>query len=320
MIRIIQDGNNLAYMCNVTTELYTKQGERTSAIVGVLNATRSNIEKLSELLDNNVCEIIFAWDKGHSKRRVELYPEYKANRHKERTEEEEIKHKEFIEQANVLADNLHLFGIKCIKEQGWEADDIVAVLVKEMKKRYPKDTIVICSTDEDYHQLIDDNVCIYSPIKEVLYTKENYKELKEIDVKYFIDYKIMKGDSSDNIRGIDGIGEKTAKSLINKYGGINEILAHREELIKSKRTEKIFTNEGLNILLRNNRLINLGFVDSSEIQENIFKILDEYPIVDTKLARNFLIRYQITSILVKWQEWIETFTDVEENFDNDIPF
>ena len=224
---------------------------------------------------------------------------------------------EFIEQANILYDKLPLFGVKCIRKTGWEGDDIIYGMSQSLKEFYPEDKIVIVSTDEDFHQLIGNNIDLYSPIKQILYTLENYEELMGIPQDLFLTYKVLKGDSSDGIGGIPGIGEKTAKSLVNQYGNLEKLLSKdsKDKLMKSKRTQKIFTSEGLQILSRNNQLINLkDYVDLNEIKEEIEETLNKEPFVDTKIAKDFLMKYQITSILVKWKQWIETFEECTNNY------
>lgn len=314
-IHILLDGNNTCYRANCTTELYTKAGERTSGIMGTLNITHSVAEQLSKLTGEPVKEIIYAWDKGHSERRKSLFPEYKANRQKERTEEDKEWLSEFINQANILYEKLPLFGVKCIRKTGWEGDDIIFGLSKALTEKYPEDTIIIVSTDEDFHQLVGKGVDLYSPVKQILYTIDNYEELMGIPQELFLTYKILKGDSSDGIDGIQGIGEKTAKALVNQYGDLEGLLSNKEILMKSKRTAKIFTMEGLQTLSRNNQLINLkDYVDLTDIQEDIQETLEEEPFVDTRAAKDFLMKYQLVSILTKWKTWSELFEEVSENF------
>lgn len=317
MIRVIFDGNNTAYRCNCVTELYTKDGRRTSAIYGVLQSTSSTLLNISKLFDGEcVAEAVYVWDAGHSKRRKELYPDYKGNRNKEKTPEEITWMEEFKEQANNLHENLNLFGVKSLKVRGWEADDLIYGLSERFTKIHPKDKIVLVSTDEDYHQLISNNISLYSPIKQILYTIDNYKELTGIDQSNFITYKILKGDSSDNINGIAGIGEKTSKSLVNEYGHIGQILRNKDKLLKSKRTAKIFTKEGLQILDRNNKLINLKeYVDLSEVVEDIEEIINEEPFVKEKKLKEYLSDYQLSSILTNYKEFIYPFNEIMENYD-----
>lgn len=316
-IHILMDGNNTAYRSNCVTEMYTKDGRRTSAIVGVLNTTRATIEQLEKDIDLPVKEVIYAFDKGHSKRRTDLHPDYKGNRSKEQTEDDKLWIREFITQVNVLHDNLPLFGVKSLRVDGWEADDLIYGLVTAIADREPDDLTVIVSTDEDFHQLVSPSTWIYNPIKHILYTYDNYETLTGIRPELFITYKILKGDSSDNIQGIQGIGEKTAKNLVNEYGNMQDILnpAVRSDLMKSKRTARIFTVEGLQTLDRNNQLINLAdYVDLSPVSDEIDSLLDDEPFIDKKPAREFLIQYQVVSILTKWNSWIRVFEETVSNY------
>ena len=314
-IRIIFDGANTSYRANCVMELATKQGVRTSAIMGTLNILHSTMETLSEMCDAPVKETIFVWDKGKSPRRLEVFPEYKGNRKKEFTPEDKQWMEDFFRQTDVLQDSLHLFGVKSYKKDHWEGDDLVLGFTTQLSRRYPDDVSIVVSTDEDFHQLVSDSVYIFSPIKKILYTPDNYKELMGISPETFLTYKILKGDSSDGIPGIPGIGEKTAKTLVNKYGAMEELLEHREELCKSKRLAKIFTAEGLSILGRNNKLINLkDYVDLTPVASDISTVLEEEPVVDHKLIREFLMKYQLVSLLVKLNKWLEVFDDAANNF------
>ena len=315
-IHIVWDGSNTAFRADMTTELYTHQGERTSAIVGVLNIAHSTLEELSELYQLPIKNSIFAWDLGHSPRRRSLYPQYKSNRKKECTDEEQFRKEEFYHQVDVLHENLHLFGMKSFRKKQWEGDDLIFGFTEELTKQHPNDVSVIVSTDEDFHQLISPTVHVFSPIKKILYTLDNYKTLAGIDVNNFLAYKILKGDPSDGIPGINGIGEKTAKSVVNMYGNLEGVLSHSVELCKSKRTAAIFTREGLNILDRNNKLINLkDYVDLTPVKQDIKDIVASPVSMNHKAAREFLMRYQCTSIIVKYKEWSVTFEDMVLNND-----
>ena len=314
VLHILFDGNNTAYRANCTTELYTSLGERTSAILGTLNITHSTLMQLSKLLEIPVKEVIYAWDMGHSERRKAIYPEYKSNRKKDKSEDDKIWLGEFINQANILYENLPLFGLKCFRKQGWEGDDLISCLSKAITKKSQNAQVVIVSTDEDFHQLINDRVMVYSPIKQILFTRENYQSLTGIPQELFLSYKILKGDSSDGIDGISGVGEKTAKSLVNSYGNLKGILSHREDLMKSKRTARILTAESLAVLDRNDKLINLDFVDNTPIQGEVEELLSEIPILDSRIAKDFLRKYQLSSILIKWDSWARLLSEVADNF------
>ena len=315
-IHVVWDANGTAYRADMTTQLYTHQGERTSAIIGVLNIAHSTLEELSETYQLPIKDSIFAWDMGHSPRRKSIFPQYKSNRKKEWTPEDQQWKEEFFHQTDVLHENLHLFGMKSFRKRQWEGDDLILGFTEEITRRYPNDISVIVSTDEDFHQLISPTVHVFSPIKKILYTPTNYKQLAGIDVSNFLAYKILKGDSSDGIPGINGIGEKTAKAIVNKYGNLAGVLENSTELGKSKSTAAIFTREGLSILDSNNKLINLkDYVDLSPVKQEIKDILSLPPSMDHKAARAFLMQYQLTSIIVKYKEWSVVFEDIGLNFD-----
>ena len=314
-LHILFDGNNTAYRANVVSELSTKQGFRTSAIMGTLNIIHSTVQTLTKEFKLPTKEVIFVWDKGHSKRRTTLYPEYKAGRKSDPTPEEKQWYQEFYDQIEVLHQNLHLLGIKSFMKPYWEGDDILLGITEELSKNKSEDISVIVSTDEDFHQLISPNISLYTPIKKILYTFENYESLMLIKPEQFLSYKILKGDSSDNIPGIKGIGEVTAKSLVYKYGNIEGLLNHKMELMKSKRTAKIFTPEGLEILDRNDKLINLKkYVDLSEVEEDIKALLEDEPTMNSKAVREFLTKYQLVSLLMKYKDWSVLFEEVVNNF------
>ena len=191
-------------------ELSTKDGRRTSAIFGVLNSIPKDVKLLRSEHDIDINEVIMVWDCGRNKRRTELYPEYKRNRKHDDTEDDKLWYSQFLEQTNVIHDFVKNLGVKSIKIQGQEADDIVFGLTKMLFSERPdEEGIIIVSTDEDFLQLISEKIYVYSPIKNILYTPDNFEEIFGINPEYFLDYKILQGDSSDNIGGIQGIGEKT---------------------------------------------------------------------------------------------------------------
>ena len=317
-MHLVYDGSNTAFRANMVSEMSTKDGFRTAAIAGTLNITHSNILQLQKDLDLPVKQILFAWDLGHSARRKEIFPEYKVARKERYTPEDQDFFKEFYEQIKILHESLSIFGIKSFRKSYWEGDDLIYGLTLGLKKRYPDDMIVIVSTDEDFHQLIDDHIVIFSPIKKILYTYDNYKDLMGIRPELYISYKILKGDSSDGIPGIAGIGEKTAKSIVNQFGALPEILDHFEELSKSRRTARIFTKEGLEILDRNNKLINLKeYVTFKEIQSELDAMLDSTPEIDRSKIIEFFKKFQMVSMLVNLSDWIQPFIEVVQNFQKD---
>jgi len=141
------------------------------------------------------------------------------------------------------------FNIPVITKDGFEADDIIGTLAKEGEKRGY--TVYCMTPDKDFAQLVSDNIFIYKPARmgnemEILGVPEVLAKWEIEDVKQVIDILGLWGDAVDNIPGIPGIGEKTAKSLIRQYGSVENIIAHSHEL-KGKQRENVesFAEQGL---------------------------------------------------------------------------
>lgn len=316
MVSVIFDGNNLAYRSNSVMELSTKDGRRTSAIFGVFNSIPHSVKTVEEELDVEVGEIVVVWDCGRNVRRTTLYPEYKGGRRQDQTEEDRIWYEEFIQQTNIIHENLPLLGVKSIKQKGQEADDLIYTWInrcRDLRQDDEENRFIIVSTDEDFLQLISEDTCVYSPIKKIMYTYDNFYDLFGIKPENFLTYKVVRGDDSDNISGIRGIGDATGKKLVNTFGNMDSIMRNRNhpDLVKSKVLSRLFTPEGLRTLDRNNKLINLtDYVDINETKDYIDDSIRVQPYVDDSSARKFLMDYQLSSILMKYKEWIRVFKSV----------
>lgn len=166
--------------------------------------------------------VVVAWDKSQTniRRRLEIYPEYKANRKPAPAD--------FYTQIPILHDLLATLGWPLYECDDYEADDIMATLAKQAEEQ-GTETIMITS-DLDMLQVVDKNTKLYA-------LKKGFSQIEEFDIaalefKYgirknqFLDLKALKGDASDNIPGVPGIGEKTAIQLLTKYGDLNTIFAH----------------------------------------------------------------------------------------------
>lgn len=315
IITVVIDGNNMAYRSNSVMELSTKDGRRTSAIFGVFNSIPHNIKTIEEELDVQVGEVVVIWDCGRNQRRTNLYPEYKGGRHHSKTEEDKIWYEEFIQQTNIIHENLPLLGVKSIRQKGQEADDLIYTWINRCRELRQDDEnkFIIVSTDEDFLQLVSVDTCVYSPIKKIMYTYDNFHDLFGIAPENFLTYKVVRGDSSDNISGIKGIGDTIGKKLVNTFGNMESIIRNRNhpDLVKSKVLSRMFTAEGLRILDRNNKLINLSdYVNVDETKDYIDEVIRIQPYVDDSSIREFLMSYQLSSILMKYKEWIRTFKSV----------
>jgi DNA polymerase I len=311
---LILDANNLAYRADQTQHLTTKQGEKVGAVYGVLQMIQSYLKptgggykniiqdavKEQTGIEENFSRIVCAWDGGKSKWRTSFYPDYKAQRQKNRdkkTDEEKADREAFINQMNLLHEILPDFGIKSLKKMGWEADDIIYTLTQVITD----EKCIIVSTDQDMLQLVSDNVYVWSPFKELLFTPENFKELTGVAKESYLDYRILVGDSSDNIPGINGIGEKKGIGLMTKYKSIKGMIPHRVELSKSKVYVRIFENP--DILDRNDALMNMERIPMDVLVPYVSSAMEFDEEYDSKKVKQFLMKRQFVSILKVLGQW-----------------
>lgn len=184
------------------------------------------------------------FDRPEPTHRDDLYKEYKAGRPE--TPSELIS--QLIEAHNLFK----AFGIRTFEKAGFEADDLIATFADKFKKE--KDLqIVILSGDRDGIQLVEGKkIVLWTPVKGIseifVYDEESTKEKFGIAPSQMTDYKSLVGDSSDNIKGVAGIGPKTAASLLNNYGSLDVIFTTKDEgpavlKVKNGRKEAEFSRE-----------------------------------------------------------------------------
>lgn len=166
--------------------------------------------------------VLVAFDAGKHTFRHDLYADYKGGR--------KPAPDDLVPQFQLVRDYLDAYGIRWVEMQDIEADDLIGT----MSKKYPEYNTVIFSSDHDLLQLVDDTTSVLLMKKGMtdmdVMTPEKMKEDMGIDPLQIIDMKALMGDSSDNIPGIKGIGEKTAVKLLQQYGTIENVLAHEGEL------------------------------------------------------------------------------------------
>lgn len=201
----------------------------TNAVYGVTSMIISLIKET-----NPDC-VIAALDSQKPTFRSEEFSNYKAQR-KEMDAELKI-------QIPMVFQAIDLIGVYKLNCEGYEADDVIGTLVKKLKSEAE---IYIVSNDKDMWQLIDKNVFVLIPNTKGGFEKIDEEEANkrlEFDKNYLIDFKALRGDTSDNIPGVYGIGEVTAKKLIGKYKTIEEIYKHIEEIspesLKKKLVESV---------------------------------------------------------------------------------
>lgn len=215
-----------SYYAFVTNPLRDKKGENISAIYGFFNTVMSLIKT------HKPDYLAVALDSKEKTFRHQLFPEYKATRDK--TPED------LHAQIPIISDIMDKIGLKHFEEPGMEADDIIATLSKVVES---KDIdVVIVTADKDLMQLVDGHVSALRPPKKgqndyMLCKSDEVKEIFGVRPDQIVDYLTILGDTSDNVPGIRGLGEKSAVSLLQKYETLQNIYAHLDEQTPSVRNK-----------------------------------------------------------------------------------
>ena len=217
------DGHALiyrAFFAMISRPLTTSRGENTSAPFGLARF----LIRLMEDHDPDYVGVVL--DAGDSYR-TEVFPEYKATREK--------MPEEMAASLPRVREIVEAFRVPVIEIDEWEADDVIGTLARQAAARGVRTVIV--SGDKDFYQLIDEMTHLLNPgrggpaaVDEERVTPENASERLGVPPKSVTDYLALIGDSSDNIPGVRGIGKKTAPGLIERFGDLESILAHAEEI------------------------------------------------------------------------------------------
>jgi DNA polymerase-1 len=223
------------YYAFIKNPRINSKGEDTSAIMGFMNSLLDVIKR--ERPDH----LAVCFDKGGSADRVEMYEDYKANRDET---------PEGIKTAiPYIMDILKAMHIPIMIKDGYEADDVIGTLSRQAEKEGYKTYMV--TPDKDFAQLVTENIFMYRPVfgggYETWGIPEVQKKFEVTDPMQVIDFLGMMGDSSDNIPGLPGVGEKTAKKFIAQFGSMENLLANTDQL-KGKMKEKVEASKDLGML------------------------------------------------------------------------
>ena len=225
------DGHSLAYRAfyALPSDLATPSGQVTNAVYGFTSM-------LIKLLGDEAPEAMaVAWDVKGPTFRNEAYPEYKAQR--DRAPDL------FTGQLPLIDDVLTAMGIYQVRIAGFEADDVIATLAERAKKDGWE--VVVVTGDRDAFQLIEPNVTVLYTLRGISDTvKADAAWIRErygIDPKDYVDYAALRGDTSDNLPGVPGVGEKTAAKLITDHGDVAGVIAAAPDL-SPKLAENVTAN------------------------------------------------------------------------------
>lgn len=308
MTTLIVDGNLIANRSFFTPQgaLTLKDGTPSGVIMGVLKSLQGYLQTF-----HNATRMVVVWDGGKSEWRKAIYPGYKAQRGKDRTPEEQEKYAQIYPQMDILHGFLPTLGVYSLKVQGQEGDDLAYACTQVIEG-----SKVIISSDKDLLQLVDKDTVVYRVGKDKIVGMDDFKDELGVTLHAYLGYRALVGDSSDNIVGVAGIGEKTAASLMEKYGHIDNILNAKgddlKSLMKSKRTAKIFDKENLQVIGRNHKIMNLKYVEWQDYEEYLRSTLNAELEVNSKAVREFLIKWQMNEILSNYLSFINCFNGLGE--------
>ena len=224
------------YYAFIKNPRINSKGMDTSAILGFTNSLFDVIKR--ERPDY----LAVAFDKGGSQLRNDMFPDYKANRSET---------PEAIKIAVPYIQNLlKALHIPVVELEGFEADDVIGTLAKQAEKEDFQ--VFMVTPDKDFAQLVSDNIFMYRPARmgngiEIWGIPEVQKKFEIDHPEQVIDYLGMMGDAVDNIPGLPGVGDKTAKKFLAEYGSMEALLENTHEL-KGKMKEKVEANKELGLL------------------------------------------------------------------------
>jgi 5'-3' exonuclease len=191
-------------------------------------------------------KLVIVSDKGSSKFRKGIYPEYKQNRKDKfdtQTEEERLAFELFFEDYEKTMTYCQDMGIEVLRYQGVEADDLAGYIVKKYSKLF--DAVWLASSDKDWDLLLKDNVHRFSYVTRKEYTLENWNDYYDFSHEDYLSVKVIMGDAGDNIKGIEGIGPKRAQELVENWGSVFDIIANAPLPGKYKYIANLNANIGL---------------------------------------------------------------------------
>ena len=233
------------YYAFIKNPRINSKGMNTSAIMGFMNSLLDVIKR--EKPDH----LAVCFDKGGSHERTAMFTEYKANR--DETPEAIVIAVPYIQKI------LEAMHIPVVVKEGFEADDIIGTLAKQAEKENYKTFMV--TPDKDFAQLVSENIFMYRPARmgngiEIWGVPEVQEKFEIERPEQVIDYLGMMGDSVDNIPGLPGVGDKTAKKFLKQFGSMESLLDNLDQ-VEGKLKEKIEANKDLGVLSKKLATINI---------------------------------------------------------------
>ncbi|HYX78572.1 MAG TPA: DNA polymerase I [Solirubrobacterales bacterium] len=279
------DGNSLAYRAffALPESIATADGRPTNAIYGFA----SMMAKI--LIEHHPRAVIVAWDAGMSGRERE-YAEYKS----QRPPRPDL----LAEQWPHLWPLAEAFGFHNVKVEGWEADDVIASLVR--RARDSDIPVMVVSGDRDVYQVVQDGVRVMTTSRGVtdtkVYDREGVIERYGVPPDLVTDLIGLKGDTSDNIPGVPGIGDKTAAQLLQEFGSLEQVLANLEKISGPKRKQNL--TEHAEDARVSKQLATLK--DDVEAPIDVSEVVRSTP--DRSRLRDFAAQFELRAVMQRLDE------------------
>ncbi|HCL82150.1 MAG TPA: hypothetical protein DHW81_08040 [Nitrospiraceae bacterium] len=227
------DGNSYFYRAfHAIRGLTNSKGFPTNAIYGFTNMIMKIIR------EKKPDAVAIAFDSPHPTERHRIYEEYKAQRPETPND--------LILQIPYIKEIINAFNISSFEMPGYEADDIIGTIAKKAASQGV--TVFILSGDKDMMQIVDGGIKIYDPMKDIIIDEKYVIERFGVSPERLPEIMAITGDTVDNIPGVKGIGEKTAKELLSKAGSLDELMDHPEKTT-SERLKKMIADNIENIKL-----------------------------------------------------------------------
>lgn len=296
---LIIDGNSICHAAHHATKLSVGDMQ-TQAIFGT-------IKSVKQILDNYPgWNMLVLWD-GRADWRYEIHPEYKGNR-KAVDEKQQADKEAYKAQSPFVRKALQLLGIQQMLVTSLEADDMAGILVKRAKGK-----VVLVSGDRDWLQLVREDVIWFDPIRDNRVGVGNFTEFTGyFSPREFLEGKALMGDSSDNIPGVGGIGEKGAPEFLAQFKSVENFFAKVDDgdfVPKKKAHQNLASPEGREAFKRNLRLMNLLDAPNPPAQD-VQRIQATYSEAN---FRRLCEKLAFMSILRNFEEFMAPFRDLQDS-------
>ncbi len=279
------DGNSLAYRAffALPESIGTSDGRPTNAIYGLASMLVKIID------EHHPAGVVVAWDAGMSGREV-TYDLYKAQR-KPRPDL-------LREQWPHLMPLVEAFGYTNVKVEGYEADDVIASLVRQAREEGIE--VMVVTGDRDAYQLVDEGVRVMSTSRGItetkIYDRDAVEERYGVPPELITDLMGLRGDTSDNIPGVPGVGEKTATQLLQQFGSLEGVLSSVEEISGAKRKQNLI--EHADDARMSKQLATLQF----EIETGVDMAAVMGTTTDRGALREFMREFELRAVMERLEE------------------